>query len=93
MPVECVGQARDRNARILDHDLRHVDVDFALDDQRRRTARDRSLGEAVPVDSLASDGNEEAPGLGRARIDGESRDLYRQRSDDARRAQCVEQRP
>ena len=40
-------------------ELRYVDVEHPLDDERDRAALDRLPGEVVPVDALAADAEEE----------------------------------
>jgi|GEM_PF-4520853 len=77
MIVKSVRQARNCDARILNDHLRNVDIDFVLDHENGRTARDRSLREPMPVDTLASDGNKKAAGHGGTRIDGDCRHRLR----------------
>jgi hypothetical protein len=90
--VERVGEPRDRDARVGDHDLRDAEVGRTLDDEHRRTARDGLGEEVVTVDALAAHRDEGAAGRHRARVDGKRSDLGGERTDDARRAECVEQR-
>ena len=60
---EARGERRHRRARRGDEHLRHAEPERALDDQRRRAARDRLRREVVPVaaESRATQKNSSPP--------------------------------
>ena len=61
--------------RARDDELRHVELERPLDDQRHGAVRDRVGGELVPVRSRPGNAEEEAARPGRAGVVGEVGDL------------------
>ena len=59
---EDVRRDGHRLPRRRNDELRHVDVEHPLDDERRRTALDRLPREVVPVDALSANAEEESAG-------------------------------
>ena len=59
---ERVGRDGHRLTGRRNEELRHVDVEHPLDDERDRAALDRLPREVVPVDALATDAEEERAG-------------------------------
>ena len=72
---ELVGGDGHRCARARDDELRHVELERPLDDQRHRAVRDRVGGELVPVRARPGNAEEEAPRPGGAGVVGEVGDL------------------
>jgi len=75
--VEAGGDARHRDAHVVDDHLRHAQAERALDDQRRGTARDRVGRELMPVAGEAGHAEEERPGPDEAVVEGEPGDVHR----------------
>ena len=74
---EDVGRDRHRLAHGRHDELRHVELERSLDDERGGAALDRLPGEVVPVDPLAADAEEERAGGDAPRVVGEVADLDR----------------
>ena len=74
---EHVRRGRHRRARVADDDLRHGQVERALDDERDRSALHRLRREVVAVDARARHGEEERARADRASVVGEIAHLDR----------------
>ena len=83
---EDVRRQRHRDARVRDDELRHVQVERALDDERHGAGGDRSGGEIVAVGPLARDADEERSRRDRPRVVGKVRDAHRRGVDRLDRA-------
>ncbi len=70
---------------VLDDELRHVDGELALDDERRGASPDGVGGKLVPVHAAAGDAEEECSGCDVARVVGEVGDLDLVAAQNARR--------
>ena len=90
-PKNSSAATRHRRARVRDDELRHREVERALDDERDRAVRDRLRREIVAVGALARDAEEERPGVGGARVVGEIANVGRRRTDDFRRRERGDQ--
>ena len=77
LPEERVGDGRHRGTRIGDDDLRDVEVEPALDDERDGAVLDRLRREVVPVDPLSDDGEEQRSGRRMPGVEGEVENLDR----------------
>ena len=72
---ERIRRDRHRCARVVDDELRHVDLERALDDEGDRPGRHHVRCEVVPVHPRAGDAEEEGSGRHAARVVCEVGDL------------------
>jgi hypothetical protein len=84
-PAEkLVRDRRHRAARVGDDDLRDVEVERPLDDQRDRAVSNRVRSEVVPVGARARNAEEERARAGRSGVVGQVADLHGGASQDVR---------
>ena len=91
--VERVGGGGHRPPRRLDQDLRHVDREVALDDERRSAPADRLAGEVVAVGGVARDADVQGSGHDSVGPIGHRRDLPVSPPPDGTRADGLDQGP
>ena len=91
--VERVGGGGHRPPRRLDQDLRRVDGEVALDDERRSAPADRLAGEVVAVGGVARDADVQGSGHDSVCPIGHRRDLPVSPPPDGTRADGLDQGP